>query len=72
MIGGRFNRSQKELVLAHLQLGMPITPIKALAEYGVMRLAAVVYRLRGDGHNIIAEVRRSVSNKPYAEYRLCN
>ena len=42
-------------VLARLRRG-PITPAQALAELGVMRLAAVVHRLKNDhGYNITAE-----------------
>lgn len=45
---------QETQVLARLRRG-PLTPLEALAELGVYRLAAVVYRLRGRGWPIETE-----------------
>jgi hypothetical protein len=62
--------TQNKAVLAHLQTGRTITPIKAQAEYSCWRLASVINRLRKQGHNIKTYMRQSVTGKPYAEYKL--
>jgi len=45
---------QESMVLARLRRG-PLTPLQALKELGVMRLAAVVYRLKALGWDIHTE-----------------
>jgi hypothetical protein len=62
--------TQKEWVLKYLQSGNPITPMKALAEKRIFRLAAVVNVLRDEGYNIETRMRKSFEGRPYAEYRL--
>lgn len=62
--------AQKEKVLEYLQQGKTITPVKAIAEFAVYRLAAIIHRLRDEGHNITTVMKRSHNGKPYAEYRL--
>ena len=48
-----------------------ITPLKAQAEFGVMRLAARIEELRNaDGYEIDTVYQRSDSGKRYAEYFL--
>jgi hypothetical protein len=68
-------KSQKEAVLAHLQQYGHITPLKALAEYGCMRLAAVINELRNEGVAIETLRKDSVSRITgkkvyYADYTL--
>lgn len=46
--------TQDAQVLRRLRQG-PLTPLEAQQELGVMRLAAVVHRLKGRGHNITTE-----------------
>ena len=48
--------SQNASILAALKRG-PLTPLYALQQLGVMRLAARVYELRQCGHNITARKR---------------
>jgi len=62
--------TQKDLILNHLMHGMSITPVKAFAEYGTMRLAAYIHELRQEGWGIATITRRSMSGRPYAEYKL--
>ena len=64
------NKSQTQLVREHLEAGYPLTPAKALAEYGIWRLAAVIYKLRERGYGIETKDCKSLSGKPYAEYEL--
>ena len=64
------NKSQTQLVREHLEAGYTLTPAKALAEYGIWRLAAVIYKLRERGYGIETKERKSLSGKPYAEYEL--
>lgn len=47
--------TQKERILEHLRDNGGITPIEALNEYGVYRLAAVICMLRRDGVDISTE-----------------
>ena len=41
-------------VLNHLQKSS-ITPLDALRKYGSLRLAALIYNLKQEGHNIITK-----------------
>lgn len=43
--------SQQTQVLNHLKKE-PLTPLVALKKYGTLRLAAIVFNLRDEGHNI--------------------
>ena len=47
-------RTQKEMVLNHLQTEGNITPWEALKNYGCFRLAAVIFKLRRE-HKIITQ-----------------
>lgn len=62
--------SQKEIVLEHLKYRGTITPLEALGTYSIYRLASIIQRLRKDGHQIITNIKRSILQRPYAEYRL--
>lgn len=44
--------SQTETILAHLQAGGSITPIDALREFGIFRLAARIKDIRDEGHAV--------------------
>ena len=60
--------SQSLRILRHLER-RPITPMQALEQYGVFRLAARINDLRDAGHIIETEtVKRG--DKRYARYRL--
>jgi hypothetical protein len=71
-------KGQKERVLEYLYLYGRITPLDAMREYGIMRLAAVIFELRDKkgGHGIPIETRmREDTNRfgekvRYAEYVL--
>ncbi len=39
-------KTQKQKILDHLKMFKTITPLEAMKEYGCMRLAAVVYKLK--------------------------
>jgi hypothetical protein len=60
---------QNVLVLDHLKKA-PITPIDALHLYGCFRLAARIYELREDGHQIHTNRVLNSDGNPYAEYVL--
>lgn len=59
--------TQKERVLLHLKKEGSITPLEALSKYGVYRLSDVIYKLRGEGHNIVTNIKKFNGNK-YAQY----
>jgi len=61
--------AQTDMVLDHLR-GGPITPLDALKLYGCFRLAARVYDLRKDGHDIITQRYTTDGGAVVAEYHL--
>ena len=48
--------NQKQRVIRHLETHGSITPLDALKEYSIMRLAAVVFDLKEDGYRIDTEM----------------
>ncbi len=61
--------SQCEDILEVLRTGQPLTPMDALARFRCFRLAARIYDLRRDGHNI-ARTWGTNGEKRWAVYRL--
>tara|TARA_R110000765_G_scaffold89550_2_gene170785 strand:+ start:179 stop:427 length:249 start_codon:yes stop_codon:yes gene_type:complete len=61
--------SQSNRILKHMQEGYGITPITALQNYGCFRLAAVVFDLKREGHNIKTTIVRE-NEKKFARYKL--
>ena len=61
--------TQCEQILEHLRRGKTLTPIDALNEYGIFRLAARVQDLRDRGHDILT-YRESQGEKTFARYLL--
>ena len=66
--------TQSERVLRHLKDYGSITPVEALAEYGIMRLGARIWDLKKQGHVIVTEretgVNRYGERTAYARYRV--
>ena len=66
--------TQTDRVLRHLQDYGSITPVEAMAEYGIMRLGARIWDLKRQGHVIFTEretgVNRYGERTAYARYRL--
>lgn len=66
--------TQTNQVLRHLRTRGALTQREAMNLYGIMRLGARVYDLRGRGYNIVRDMERSVNRygRPvrYAVYRL--
>lgn len=66
--------SQVMLILNHLQTGAEINPLEALSRYGVYRLGAAIFILKGEGYHILS--RLHTYEKPngkrgrYAVYKL--
>jgi|TARA_R110001632_G_scaffold109103_2_gene219250 hypothetical protein len=66
--------NQKQKVMRHLNNYGSITPLDAFRDYGIMRLAAVIFNLKEDGKNIESEMISS-SNRfgekvNFSEYKL--
>ena len=57
--------SKQEKVLMHLQTHGSITPLEALNKYGSLRLGALIFNLRKEGHYIETNI---VPKKGYAKY----
>ena len=66
--------SQSQRLLEHLKKGNRVTPIEALREFGIFRLAARINDLRERGHTIESELvpvkDRLGAIKRVAEYRI--
>ena len=64
--------TQTEALLLRLQRG-PLTPLEALTELGIYRLAARIKDLRDEGYDIhtrMVEVKQIMGTQRFAEYRL--
>lgn len=61
--------TQNQLVLRDLRAGRVLTPAGALADHGIMRLAARIRELRLEGHEIQTDTRRT-GKKTYAVYSM--
>ena len=66
--------NQKQKVMRHLNQYGTITPLDAFRDYGIMRLAAVIFNLKEDGHDILSDMTSS-SNRfgekvNFSEYTL--
>ena len=57
--------SQKKRVLHWLKSGRTLTPLEALNNRMGMRLSAIIFNLRDEGHDIT-----NVGKEKYAEYKL--
>jgi hypothetical protein len=64
------SKSDKVLILEHLRSHGTITPMDAM-KFGCYRLAARIWDLRKDGHDIVTEDKdRDGNHVNYAIYRL--
>lgn len=64
-------QTQKQEILRAFKNGRRLTPIDALNEFGCFRLAAVVFDLKQEGHEIATGKKRGLySRKYFAEYYL--
>lgn len=68
------NKSQRELILEHLERGWSITSLEAWEKYGCSRLADVIFKLRKEGYRIDSEMTegrtKMGASTRYATYRL--
>tara|TARA_B100000530_G_scaffold251873_1_gene165998 strand:+ start:27 stop:368 length:342 start_codon:yes stop_codon:yes gene_type:complete len=62
--------SQNDRILKHLKLGKTISPLEAMGVFGVYRLAARIFELRQDGHEIVKTIKDDGQGRTYAEYSL--
>jgi hypothetical protein len=61
---------QARTILAHLEAGKTITPMKSLNVYSIYRLSDCILKIRDAGHDVITEVVRDEGGKKYAKYYL--
>lgn len=64
------NTSQNDRILKHLKRGKTISPLEAMGVFGVYRLAARIFELRQDGHEIVKTIKDDGQGRTYAEYSL--
>ena len=62
--------TQCEQILHHLRNEGTITQREAARRYDIYRLAARIYDLRREGHQIEKEMETSETGKQYARYHL--
>jgi len=62
--------TQCEQILRHLREEGSITQREAAQRYGIYRLAARIYDLRRDGHDIEKELESGEGRTQYARYYL--
>lgn len=60
--------SQKAMIRAHLLDGKSITPLEALNNFGILRLSAIIFRLREEGLPIEMERLQVSPKKRVARY----
>jgi hypothetical protein len=60
---------QQRIVLSQLATGAPFTPLSALTNFGVGRLAPRIEELRKIGFPITTKIKR-INNHKYASYTL--
>jgi hypothetical protein len=65
-------KAQTCRILKHLLSGERITPLIAIGDYGIYRLAARIHELRKQGHKIETTIKYDHNGKQYAEYALRN
>ena len=58
-------QTQAQMITEDLYLGCRVTPMTALLEYGCMRLAARIWDLRDDGHDIKERMIRVKTKRGY-------
>ena len=63
------NKSQKDMILIHLQMHKTITTWEAIDKFHATRLSAIIFNLRQEGHNI-SSTNMSGGGKKWVEYRL--
>ena len=68
------NINQEQRILRHLRTFKSITPVEALQEYGIMRLASRISDLKKKGYKFKKRMRKSINRYGekirYAEYSL--
>lgn len=66
--------NQREMIIRHLEAFETITPMEAMQEYGIMRLASRIDELRKEGYIIDTEMvhgyNRFTEKTRYAKYSL--
>lgn len=60
--------AQNDELLTHMMSGRSISPLEALAHYGVFRLAARIHDLKDMGVDVQKITRVNIKGKQYAEY----
>lgn len=61
---------QKEMILAHLRVGLSLTVAEALTKYGIYALSQRVGELKRQGHPITSSLIEVKEGCRVAEYRL--
>jgi hypothetical protein len=66
----KLNKTQKDSVRAHLRKGLEITPLDALEQYNIFRLAAIIFDLKREGLRIKTNKVKNRYGKKFASYKL--
>lgn len=61
---------QAKVVLAHLGRNASITPLEAVSNYQICRLASCIHELRTAGYRVVTDVRKDQTGHKYGRYSL--
>tara|TARA_R110002020_G_scaffold4512_4_gene19666 strand:- start:2782 stop:2991 length:210 start_codon:yes stop_codon:yes gene_type:complete len=61
--------TKKDKVLDHLETYGTITPLEAMEKYNSMRLSAIIFDLKKEGHQIKTNMKRTKTSN-YAVYSI--
>ena len=67
---GFMKANQSDVVMNHLSMKGTITALEALSLYRIFRLAGRIHDLKRNGVKIEPRMKKDVTGKRYAEYRL--
>jgi hypothetical protein len=62
--------SQSSIVLKHLKNAEGLSQYEATKKYGIIRLGAIIHKLKQEGHRIRTELHKSGQGGNYAVYFL--
>ena len=65
-----FKQTKKDKIRSYLMTGNSLTSLTALANFGTMRLAAIIHDLKKEGDEIVCELKIAPNGSRYGEYRM--
>ena len=66
----KFKGTKKDRIRSYLMTGNSLTSLTAMANFGTMRLAAVIHDLKKEGDDIRCELKTAPNGSRYGEYTM--